>query len=237
MFSPQIVDSDAFLDMSPTAQNLYFHLGMRADDDGFVSNPKKILRMVGGNDDDFKILIAKRFVLAFENGVIVIKHWRINNLVRKDWYKPTQYVEQKSTLFLKENGSYTDDPTQGQKLIDSPVNDSVTKTKRFGNVGKVRLGKVNIIPAEASSVFSLKEEIKKLEDSPRRDLNVIALYLEERKPDLKTKEQLQVAIKRHLRSAKTLAPFSDEQILKGVEKAKRQTPEWTIETITKMLTK
>ena len=68
----------------------------------------KILRMVGGNDDDLKILIAKRFVLIFETGVIVIKHWRINNLVRKDWYKETSYLEEKNQLKIKENGAYTE---------------------------------------------------------------------------------------------------------------------------------
>jgi len=131
MFSPQIIDTDAFLDMSSSAQALYFHLGMRADDDGFVGNPKKIMKMIGGNDDDLKLLMAKRFILTFENGVIVIKHWRINNLVRKDWYKPTQYLEQKKTLFLKDNGAYTEDPQQGVPL----VNESLTQ---------VRLGKVSI---------------------------------------------------------------------------------------------
>lgn len=137
MFSPQIVDSDAFLDMSASAQNLYFHLGMRADDDGFVGNPKKILRMVGGNDDDLKILLAKRFILTFENGVIVIKHWRINNLVRKDWYRPTQYLEQKNKLFLKKNGAYTEDYTQGESLVNELTPSSSTQVR----LGKVRLGK------------------------------------------------------------------------------------------------
>lgn len=108
MFSPQIVDSDAFLDMPSSAQALYFHLGMRADDDGFVGNPKKILRIMGAGDDDLKILIAKRFVLVFETGVIVIKHWKLNNLVRKDWYKETIYLEEKNGLKLKKNGIYTE---------------------------------------------------------------------------------------------------------------------------------
>src|SRR3990167_4760991 len=141
MFSPQIVDSDAFLDMSPTAQNLYFHLGMRADDDGFVGNPKKILRMVGGNDDDFKILLAKRFVLTFENGVIVIKHWRINNLVRKDWYQPTQYIEEKRTLYLKDNGANKENPSQATPLLSNTlVNKNVTKlTHRLGKDGIGRI--------------------------------------------------------------------------------------------------
>ncbi len=134
MFSPQIVDSDAFLDMSPSAQNLYFHLGMRADDDGFVGNPKKILRMIGGNDDDLRLLLAKRFILTFESGVIVIKHWRINNLVRKDWYRPTQYTEEMESLVIKENGSYTE---QNPGLFIG--NESVTKLAH--RLGKDRLGK------------------------------------------------------------------------------------------------
>jgi len=116
LFSTQIVDSDAFLDMPPTTQNFYFHLGMRADDDGFVGNPKKILRMIGGNDDDLKILTAKRFILIFESGVIVIKHWLIHNSIRKDRYHPTQYLEEKGKLRLKENNAYTDDVNVGKKL-------------------------------------------------------------------------------------------------------------------------
>lgn len=91
MFSPDIVDSDAFLDMPTSSQLLYFHLGMRADDDGFV-NPKKIMRMVGANGDDLKVLLTKRFLLPFESGVVVIKHWLIHNLIRKDRYKETMYV-------------------------------------------------------------------------------------------------------------------------------------------------
>lgn len=138
MFSPQIVDSDAFLDMPISSQALYFHLGMRADDDGFV-NPRKIMRTIGATDDDLKIIIAKRFVLPFENGVVVIKHWRMNNLVRKDWYKPTQYIEEKSKLFVKENSAYTLDSSQG-----NPVNELLTSsvTVRTRRLGKVRLGKV-----------------------------------------------------------------------------------------------
>lgn len=147
MFSPQIVDSDAFLDMSPSAQNLYFHLGMRADDDGFVGNPKKVLRMIGGNDDDLKLLMAKRFILTFASGVIVIKHWRINNLVRKDWYRPTQYIEEKSKLFLKENGSYTDDSGAGIPVTVSLTSSVQVRPRRLG---KVRLGKVSKILASRS---------------------------------------------------------------------------------------
>ena len=84
MFTQKITESDAFLDMPLSTQALYFHLCMNADDDGFVKNPKRIARMMGAGDDDMKLLIAKAFVIAYESGVIVIKHWRMHNLIRKD---------------------------------------------------------------------------------------------------------------------------------------------------------
>ena len=84
MFAKTIIDSDSFLDMPLSTQALYFHLSMRADDDGFLNNSKKIQRMVGCSDDDLKLLIAKRFIIPFESGVVVIKHWRIHNYIRSD---------------------------------------------------------------------------------------------------------------------------------------------------------
>ena len=84
MFARTIIDSDAFLDMPHTTQLLYFHLSMRADDDGFINNPKNIMRMIGCKDDDLKILLTKKFILPFESGVVVIKHWQIHNYIQKD---------------------------------------------------------------------------------------------------------------------------------------------------------
>lgn len=110
MFSLKIIETDAFMGMPLSAQALYFHLGMRADDDGFVSNARTIQRLVGASDDDFRILLMKRFILAFDSGVVVIKHWRINNYVRGDRYTPTLYQEEKSQLYVKKNGVYTDHP-------------------------------------------------------------------------------------------------------------------------------
>ncbi len=107
MFSLKIVGSDAFMDMPTSSRELYFQLGMYADDDGFV-NPKKVMRMFGASDDDLKVLIGKRFVLPFENGVVVIKHWKINNLIRKDFYQETVYLEQKKQIITKENNAYTE---------------------------------------------------------------------------------------------------------------------------------
>ena len=107
MFSQQITESDSFLDMPLSTQALYFHLGMSADDDGFVNNPKRIQRVIGANEDDLKLLIAKNFVLAFDSGVMVIKHWKINNYIQKDRYTPTVYEEEKAQLFEKPNRAYT----------------------------------------------------------------------------------------------------------------------------------
>src|SRR3990167_156626 len=93
MFSLKVIDTDNFLDMSPTAQNLYFHLGMRADDDGFVASPKKIMQICGAPDDDMKVLIAKGFIIPMAtNGVSVITHWKVNNLIRPDRYVETEYL-------------------------------------------------------------------------------------------------------------------------------------------------
>lgn len=118
MFAKTIIDSDAFLDMPLSAQALYFHLSMRADDDGFVNNPKKIQRMIGASDDDCRLLVSKRFVLTFESGVIVIKHWRIHNYIRNDRYKETVYTKEKSVLKLDKNNAYTEMDTNGIPTVD-----------------------------------------------------------------------------------------------------------------------
>lgn len=108
MFSKQITTSDAFMEMPASSQLLYFHLNMEADDDGFVANPKRVLRTIGSGDDDLKILLAKRFILAFPSGVIVIKHWLIHNTLRMDRYAETGYTEEKKMLKVKENKAYTE---------------------------------------------------------------------------------------------------------------------------------
>ena len=119
MFAKTIIDSDAFLEMPTTSQLLYFHLSMRADDDGFVNKPKSLMRMVGCKDDDLKILFVKKFLIPFESGVVVIKHWKIHNYIRKDTYTETKYKEERATLELDENSAYrlTDtDPLQLRTL-------------------------------------------------------------------------------------------------------------------------
>ena len=139
MFAKTIIDSDAFLDMPPTTQNLYFHLGMRADDDGFVNSPKKIMRVISASEDDLKLLIAKKFIIPFENGVVVIKHWRIHNYIRKDTYKPTNYKEQLATLEYDENNAYTQAIPTPATVRDESVDGTSTQVR----LGKDRLGKVS----------------------------------------------------------------------------------------------
>ena len=114
MFTQKIIDSDAFLEMPLSAQALYFHLNMRADDDGFVNNPKRVTKLVSASDDDLKILLLKRFIIGFESGVIVIKHWRMHNTLKMDRYHPTDYQDEFRQLGIKDNKAYTDHP---EKLI------------------------------------------------------------------------------------------------------------------------
>ena len=137
MFSKTIIDSDAFLDMPATSQLLYFHLSMRADDDGFVNKPKSVMRMIGGKGDDLKLLFAKKFLIPFESGVVVIKHWKIHNYIAKDRYTETKYKEEKATLALDENNAYTQ--TVNNSYI--PCIQSGDETATQERLGKVSIGK------------------------------------------------------------------------------------------------
>lgn len=132
MFAKTIIDSDAFLDMPLSAQALYFHLSMRADDDGFINNPKKIQRMIGASDDDAKLLVIKKFVIPFDSGIVVIKHWKIHNYIQKDRYKETVYKEEKALLGVKDNNSYT---------LDTRCIQDVSKVETQDMLGKDSIDK------------------------------------------------------------------------------------------------
>lgn len=157
MFAKTIVTSDAFLDMPLSARCLYFTLGMLADDDGFVNNPKSIMRQVGACTDDLNLLLVKRFILSFESGVIVIKHWRIHNYIRNDRYKETKYVEEKSTLVLDDKGAYTEnDGYVNQTDTDGiPMVSKMDTQVRLGEVklGKDSLGEVITTTTTAAAPF------------------------------------------------------------------------------------
>ena len=133
MFSKSIIDSDLFLDMPQSAQCLYFHLAMRADDDGFVNAPRKIQRMIGASEDDCRLLVSKQFLIPFETGVVVIRHWRIHNYIQKDRYKETMYQSEKSTLEQDSSGAY--------QLMDTACIHAVSKMDNQVRLGKDSLGK------------------------------------------------------------------------------------------------
>lgn len=170
MFSKQITTSDAFVDMPTSSQLLYFHLNMEADDDGFVGNPKRVVKMVGANDDDLKVLIAKRFVLTFDSGILVIKHWKLHNKVRKDMYQETQYLEEKNTLQLKANKVYTE-------LCNETVTEPVHR------LDKIRLDQNRLDTAsKESDKISIKKEIL---DSDSKEIPLIFKEFEVLNPSIK----------------------------------------------------
>ena len=150
MFARSLIDSDAFLDMPLSAQALYFHLNMRADDDGFVNNPKRITDYVGAASDDLKLLLAKRFIIVFDDsGVIVIRHWRLHNTLRSDRYHPTNYQAELSRLCIAENKAYTEQKSGKPEAIHAgaPARAADEQKKPYG---------------ERSNVWLTDEELEKL---------------------------------------------------------------------------
>ena len=169
MFTKKITESDAFLDMPSSTQMLYFHFSMNADDDGFVNNPKKIQKMCGASDDDFKLLIAKSFIILFDSGIIVIKHWKMHNYIQADRYRPTDYLEEKSMLGIKSNKAYTLD-----------VSKMDTECIQNGYIGKVSIGKDSI--GKDSEGECVREEKAKCFYPPTID--EVKQYCEERKNNI-----------------------------------------------------
>ena len=131
MMSKSIIKSDTFLDMPATTQNLYFHMLLDADDDGFINAPKSIMRMIGAKDDDMKVLAAKQFVIPFESGVVVIKDWKIHNYIQNDRYKPSTLPE-RDLLNIQKDKTYT---------LKGDVSRMDTECIQTVSIGKDRLGK------------------------------------------------------------------------------------------------
>lgn len=239
MFSLQIVDTDAFLDMPHSSQLLYFHLSMRADDDGFVSNPKKIMRTVGSQEDDYKVLLAKRFIIPFDNGVCVIKHWRINNYIRNDRYKETVYEDEKKQLRIKKNGAYTD----SEENVGIPISNRSDTEKRIEKNRKEKK-KVKKKKNSADKPLSFQEFYKRCLESERRDIRIIGEYADEKKIRYTTHGQWQQFTKRNLRAAQQLKVYSDTQISSAMNRIKQDLKEnnpkgfltkWSLETVIKYL--
>lgn len=159
MFNVDIVGSDAFLDLPHTAQALYFQLGMRADDDGFVGNPKTIQRIAGTKASDLELLIKKRFLLQFPSGVVVIKHWKINNQIQKDRYTPTVYTEEYQSLYIKDNKAYTEiDASRIQDVSKMDTQISIDKNR----LDKNSIGKEKHAHGFFSNVLLTDDEMQKL---------------------------------------------------------------------------
>lgn len=173
MFSKKIIDSDAFLDMPATARLLYYDLSMRADDDGFVNSPKRIMRLVGSSQDDMNVLIARKFIIPFESGVVVIKHWFIHNYIRKDTYTETTYLDEKSMLEVKDNKAYT----LKNQCVNALVDGTWTGRGRDVDVDKIRLDKNSIDK-------TIKKEISKERKQDRHQIpptvEMIQTYCNER---------------------------------------------------------
>jgi len=245
MFSKTIIDSDEFLEMPVSARLLYYDLGMRADDDGFV-NPKRIMRIIGAADDDLKVLLAKKYVLNFENKVLVIRDWKVNNFIRPDRYTPTIYQEYLKRLQIIETKQYQ-------------LNSGIPPVIPLGDpeLGKVRLGKVRLGNGSAgkspqplkkpktddNEPMDLQAFMVYCEKSPQKHIQVIGAYAELKKPKFATYGQWQSFIKRNLRPARLLSPYTEEQLGEAMLKIqKRQDKsnggyitEWTLETLTKFL--
>lgn len=175
-FSNKIVGSDAFLEMPLSTQALYFQLGMNADDDGFVNSPRRLVRYVGASEDDFKLLIAKRFILYFEEGVVVIKHWRMHNSLKNDRLKMTQYPEIAARLYIKDNKSYTDSPFDGgvslyeAKIAMLPAVDSKWIPNGFQMDSQKKGSKVE---KKITEVNPTEEEVEAVDSSSDKRLDYL----------------------------------------------------------------
>lgn len=213
MFAKSIVLSDIFLDMPMSARCLYFTLGMLADDDGFIGNVKSIMRQCGATSDDLNILLAKRYLLSFENGIIVIKHWRINNFLRSDRYKETTYIEEKSKLFIDEKGAYTDHkktigiPSMGKPSIDKNSIDKISK-EYIGLDDNVvssliefeQMRKAMKKPMTSKARTLLANKLKELSNDPNEQIKILeqsilnnwlSVYpLKNKKEDIKPKYEM-----------------------------------------------
>ena len=164
MFNISITDTDKFLDMPATSQNLYFHLNMHADDDGFVDSPKRIMRNVSASQDDMNILLSKQFVFVFESGVLVIRDWKIHNIIRKDTYKPTLYQQEKSSLEVTKTGAY--------QFRNEPVTET-GETVAQNRIDKIRLDKIRLGKMSADENRQADNQLKEISDYYQQEIGVL----------------------------------------------------------------
>ncbi len=210
MFSKTIIDSDMFLDMPLSAQCLYFHLAMRADDDGFINSTSRVQRLIGSSNDDFKLLIAKQFIIPFENGVVVIKHWKIHNYIQKDRYKETIYLAEKSMLNQDESGVYTECVQDGY---------NVYAQTRVGESSQ-ELGKTSQEKDQNPIVLPSKEEKQKKSEDLRSNASVLFEQLWKLYPKKEGKSSVSAKSKKELLSA------GYDEIASCIDFYVRTKPDW-----------
>lgn len=171
MFNKKITETDLFLDMPMSAQCLYFHLNMSADDDGFIGNVKTVKRMIGASDDDLKLLMAKEFIIPFESGVVVIKDWKIHNYIRSDRYAETVYLDEKKQLSVSDNGRYAlGTPNDIPNVI--PTVDGWDTQVRLGK-DRLGKGKKEILSGDAEPPIPFSEIISYLNEKTERSFKSV----------------------------------------------------------------
>lgn len=212
MFSKRVIDTDEFLDMPATAQMLYFHLAMNADDDGFVGKPKTIMRMCRASEDDLTVLLGKQFVISFDTGVIVIRHWRIHNYLRKDTYHPTIYEQEKSMLCLDKSDAYS---------LDS--DDAVTSPLRIRDESVTNPSQVRDESVDVDKVSKDKRREDKVREDKKRKEDLFETLL----PSYQISEPLADKIREFMRYRKEQHRFTYREIglksfLRGAEKAEQE---------------
>lgn len=205
MFAKTIIDSDAFIEMPISARLLYYDLAMRADDDGFINSPKKIMKFVGATNDDINILIMRKFIIPFENGVVVIKHWRIHNYIRKDTYNETSYKEQKALLELDENKAYR---LSSQRTVDEP-----STQVRLGKdrIGKDRIDNNTPLPPKKGKAEKNKNKSDSIYYPNDEKLNqAFSDYVQMRKQIKKPMTERAIVLAMKKLKELSAVPFSDE---------------------------
>ena len=220
MFSNRVIDTDEFLEMPATAQMLYFHLSMNADDDGFVGKPKTIMRMCRASQDDLTVLLGKQFVISFDTGVIVIRHWKIHNYIRKDMYHPTIYEKEKEMLSLDKSDAYSLEPQD--EAVTSPLqvrNESVTRPLRIRDESVT--SPLQVRNVDKNSIEKVRED--KVREDKKRKEDLFETLL----PSYQISEPLADKIREYLRYRKEQHRFTFQEIslnafLKKAEKAEQQ---------------
>lgn len=235
MFSKTITNSSRFLMMPVSSQNLYFHLGMNADDDGFCEH-FAIMRMVEAKPDDLKILQAKGFVSVFDDRVLVILDWKENNYLRSDRYQPSKYLQ----VYKQEMAQLSQSRAIGELGIP-PVYQLDTQVR----LGKVRKGKNTAASAAPATPYSWEETRQHWYDGDKEDFQLLAWFFDKKSlwPKLTSKAKVEAAVKRHIRAARRIirADWTQDESKAALKKMLEANPkmrdEWTLETLEKYLTK